>query len=93
MFLTLFYMFSLDERKLRQQQEDLKQSWNEVQQAVAGREEAERSLQLIQVQLEESKVNLEELRSDLLFQQEHSERGEKAFTVNTDAIKLFLIQQ
>lgn len=48
----------------------------EVRQAVAGREEAEQSLQQIQAQLEESRVNLEKLRSELLSQQEHSERGE-----------------
>lgn len=53
----------------------------EVRQAAAGREEAEQSLQQIQAQLEESKYNLEKLRSELLSQQEHSERGEAAAAV------------
>lgn len=64
-------MSSSDESKLRQQQQELEQSWVEVRRAVAGREEA-------QAQLEESKVNREELSSELLSQQEHSERGEAA---------------
>ncbi|XP_059207119.1 coiled-coil alpha-helical rod protein 1 [Centropristis striata] len=59
----------------RQQQEALEQNWAEIRQAVAGREEAERSLQQTQAQLEESKVNLEKLGSELLSQQEHSERA------------------
>ncbi|XP_029303254.1 coiled-coil alpha-helical rod protein 1 isoform X2 [Cottoperca gobio] len=61
------------ESKLRrQEQKALEQNWMEVRQAVAGREEAEQSLQQIQAQLEESKVNLEKLHSELLSQQEHS---------------------
>ncbi len=48
----------------------------EVRQAVAGREEANQSLQQIQAQLEESKVNLEILRSELISQQELSKHGE-----------------
>uniref|UniRef100_A0AAQ4PPE2 Coiled-coil alpha-helical rod protein 1 n=1 Tax=Gasterosteus aculeatus aculeatus TaxID=481459 RepID=A0AAQ4PPE2_GASAC len=63
------------ESKLRWQQQQLEQSRAEVRQALAGGAEAERSLQQIQAQLEESKVNLEELRSELLSQQEHSERA------------------
>ncbi|KAF1378733.1 hypothetical protein PFLUV_G00193580 [Perca fluviatilis] len=64
------------ESKLRlQQQQALEQNWVEVRQAVAGREEAEQSLQQVQAQLEESKVNLEKLRSVLHSQQEHSERA------------------
>ncbi|KAL6098944.1 cchcr1 [Pungitius sinensis] len=63
------------ESKLRRQQQQLEQSWAEVRQALAGGAEAERSLQQIQAQLEESKVNLEELRCELLSQQEHSERA------------------
>ncbi|TDH04819.1 hypothetical protein EPR50_G00136380 [Perca flavescens] len=64
------------ESKLRQQQQQaLEQNWVEVRQAVAGREEAEQSLQQVQAQLEESKVNLEKLRSVLRSQQEHSERA------------------
>ncbi|KAF3705921.1 Coiled-coil alpha-helical rod protein 1 Alpha-helical coiled-coil rod protein [Channa argus] len=63
------------EGKLRQQQQDLEQSWVELCQAVAGRKDAEQSLQQIQAQLEESKVNLEKLCSELLIQQEHSERA------------------
>ncbi|XP_074467133.1 coiled-coil alpha-helical rod protein 1 [Sebastes fasciatus] len=60
------------ESKLRRQQQlALEQSWM----ALAGREEADQSLQQIQAQLEESKVNLEKLRSELLSQQEHSERA------------------
>ncbi|XP_031713255.1 coiled-coil alpha-helical rod protein 1 [Anarrhichthys ocellatus] len=64
------------EGKLRRRgQQQQEQSRVEVQQASAGREEAERSLQQIQAQLEESEVNLEKLRSELLSQQEHSERA------------------
>ncbi|XP_051257324.1 coiled-coil alpha-helical rod protein 1 isoform X1 [Dicentrarchus labrax] len=63
------------EGKLRQQQRELEQSWMEVRQAVSGREEADKGLQQIQAQLEESKVNLEKLRSELLSQQEESERA------------------
>ncbi len=48
----------------------------EVRQAVAARGEADQSLQQIQAQLEESKVDLENLRSELRSQQEYSERGE-----------------
>ncbi|XP_035033633.1 coiled-coil alpha-helical rod protein 1 [Hippoglossus stenolepis] len=62
------------ESKRRQQQQELEQSWTEVRQAAAGREEAERSLQHSQAQLEECKGNLEKLRSELLTQQEHSEQ-------------------
>ncbi|XP_033969832.1 coiled-coil alpha-helical rod protein 1 [Trematomus bernacchii] len=62
------------ESRLRQQQQQaLELSRAEVRQAVAGREEAEQSLQQIQAQLEESKVNLEKLGAELLSQQEHSE--------------------
>ncbi|XP_070773896.1 coiled-coil alpha-helical rod protein 1 [Enoplosus armatus] len=63
------------ESKLSQQQQELEQSWMEVRQAVAGREEAEQSLQQIQAQLEETKVNMEKLCSQLLSQQEHSKRA------------------
>lgn len=77
----LFCTSSSDESKLRWQQQQLEQSRAEVRQALAGGAEAERSLQQIQAQLEESKVNLEELRSELLSQQEHSERGEAAASV------------
>ncbi|XP_054482193.1 coiled-coil alpha-helical rod protein 1 [Anoplopoma fimbria] len=63
------------ESKLRQQQLALEQSSLEVRQALAGRDEAEQSLHQIQAQLEESKVNLEKLHSELLSQQEHSERA------------------
>ncbi|KAM9348605.1 coiled-coil alpha-helical rod protein 1 [Symphorus nematophorus] len=63
------------ESRLRQQQQEMEQSWVEVRQAVAGREEAVQSLQQIQAQLEQSKINLEKLRSELLSQQEHSERA------------------
>ncbi|XP_035482560.2 coiled-coil alpha-helical rod protein 1 isoform X2 [Scophthalmus maximus] len=63
------------ESKRRQQQQELEQSWEEVRQAAVGREEAEQSLQHIQAQLEESKVNLEKLRSELLTQQEHGEQA------------------
>ncbi|XP_071772744.2 coiled-coil alpha-helical rod protein 1 [Centroberyx gerrardi] len=63
------------ESKVRQQQQELEQSWVEVQEAAAGREEAQQSLQQTQTQLEESKVNLEQLRSQLLSQQEQSERA------------------
>lgn len=67
---------SSDESTLRRQQLALEQSCVEVRQALAGREEAEQRLQQIQTQLDESKVDLEKLRSELLSQQEHSERGE-----------------
>ncbi|KAL3042459.1 hypothetical protein OYC64_020401 [Pagothenia borchgrevinki] len=60
-------------RQQQQQQQALELSRAEVRQAVAGREEAEQSLQQIQAQLEESKVNLEKLGAELLSQQEHSE--------------------
>lgn len=82
MCLTSLCIFASDESKLRRQQQDLEQSWMEVRQAVAGREVAEQSLQQIQAQLEESKVNLENLRSELLIQQEQSERGEAAPALN-----------
>ncbi|XP_041656623.1 coiled-coil alpha-helical rod protein 1 isoform X2 [Cheilinus undulatus] len=62
------------EGKVEQQQQELEQSWMEACQAVSGREEAERKLQEIQAQLKESEINLETLRSELLSQQEHSER-------------------
>ncbi|KAM8897350.1 coiled-coil alpha-helical rod protein 1 isoform 3-T3 [Spinachia spinachia] len=71
----LFCTSSSDESKLRRQQQQLEQSWAEVRQALAGGAEAERSLQQIQAQLEESKVDLEELRCELLNQQERSERA------------------
>lgn len=73
---------SSDENKHRRQQQELEQSWAEVRQAVAGRQEAEQSLQQIQAQLGESKVNLEKLRSELLIQREHSEQGEAAATLS-----------
>lgn len=69
---------SSDESKLRRYQQELEQSWVEVRQAEAGREAAEQSLQQIQAQLEESKIKLEELSSELLSQQKHSECGEAA---------------
>lgn len=75
-----------DESKQKQQRQELEQSWMEVQQAVAGREKAEQSLQQIQAQLEETKVNLEELRSEQLIQQERSERGEAAATLSFMAV-------
>lgn len=80
--LFTFCTSSSDESKLRTQQQELEQSWMEVRQAVAGREEAEQSLQQIQAQLEETKVNLEKLRSELLSQQEHSKRGEASATLS-----------
>ncbi|XP_034539999.1 coiled-coil alpha-helical rod protein 1 isoform X2 [Notolabrus celidotus] len=63
------------ESNVQQQQKELEQSWMEVRQAVAGREEAEQNVQELQAQLKESEVNLEELSSELLSQQEHSERA------------------
>ncbi|XP_030602462.1 coiled-coil alpha-helical rod protein 1 [Archocentrus centrarchus] len=62
------------ESKVRQQQQELEQSWVEVQQAVDGREEAEQNLQQIQAQLEDTKVTLERARCELLSQQEHSKQ-------------------
>lgn len=78
--LSLRLDFSSDESKLRQQQQELEQSWVEVRQAVAGREEVQQSLQQTQAQLDESKVNLEKLQSEKLSQQEHNEQGEAAVT-------------
>ncbi|XP_034745829.1 coiled-coil alpha-helical rod protein 1 isoform X2 [Etheostoma cragini] len=78
------------ESQLRlQQQKAMEQSRVEVRQAVAGREEAEQSLQQIQAQLEESKVNLEKLRSVLLSQQEHSDRAlqERVSEIEDDCAK------
>lgn len=66
---------------MRQQQKELEQSWMEVHQAVAGREETEQKLLELQAQLKEREVNLETLRSELLSQQEHSERGEAVTVV------------
>nr|XP_020454745.1 cilia- and flagella-associated protein 58-like isoform X1 [Monopterus albus] len=63
------------ECKLRQQQQELEQRSEKVRLAVAGREEAEQSLQQVQAQLEESKVTLETLHSELSIQQEHSGRA------------------
>lgn len=74
-----FDIFS-DESKLKKQQQELEQSWAELQQAVAGREEDQHNLQQTLAQLEESKVNLEKLDSELLSQKEHSEQGEAADT-------------
>lgn len=71
-------MSSTDEGSLKQQQRELEQSWAEVRQAVAGREETEQRLQQIQAQLEESRVNLKEVSSELCRQQERSEHGESA---------------
>ncbi|TNN88671.1 Coiled-coil alpha-helical rod protein 1 [Liparis tanakae] len=72
---TLADLKEQHESTLRRQQLALEQSCVEVRQALAGREEAERSLQQIQTQLDESKVDLEKLGSELLSQQEHGERA------------------
>lgn len=69
---------SADESKVRLHQQELEQSWVELEQAVAGREEAEQNLQQIQAQLEDTKVTLERVRCELLSQQEQSEQGEAA---------------
>lgn len=69
---------STDESKVRQQQQELEQSWVQVQQAVAGREQAEQNLQQIQAQLEDTEVTLERARCQLLSQQEHSEQSKAA---------------
>ncbi|KAM4619797.1 coiled-coil alpha-helical rod protein 1 [Polymixia lowei] len=63
------------ESKLRQQRQELEQSWAEVHESAAGREEAQQRLRQAQTQLEESKVNLEQLGSQLLSKQEQSERA------------------
>lgn len=73
-----FCTCSPDESKLRQQQQDLEQSCTDVRLAVAGREAAEQSLQQVQAQLDESKVDLDKLCAELLIQQERSERGKAA---------------
>ncbi|KAM9385741.1 LOW QUALITY PROTEIN: coiled-coil alpha-helical rod protein 1 [Pholidichthys leucotaenia] len=62
------------ENKVKQQQLELEHSHVEVQQAAAGRKNAEQSLLQVQAQLEESKVNQEKLRCELLSLQEHSEQ-------------------
>ncbi|TWW74881.1 coiled-coil alpha-helical rod protein 1 [Takifugu flavidus] len=63
------------ESKLGHRQQELEQSWAEVRRAVAGRDEAEHNLQLTQAHLGECRVNLEELSSELLRQQERSDRA------------------
>ncbi|KAL3971245.1 BRCA1-A complex subunit BRE [Sarotherodon galilaeus] len=63
------------ESKVRLQQQELEQSWVELEQAVAGREEAEQNLQQIQAQLQDTKVTLERVRCELLSQQEQSEQA------------------
>lgn len=65
-----------DESDLGHRQQELEQSWLEVRRAVAGRDEAEHHLQRTQAHLGECRANLEELSSELLGQQERSERGE-----------------
>ncbi|XP_047462175.1 coiled-coil alpha-helical rod protein 1 [Mugil cephalus] len=75
------------ESKVRLQQQELEQRWVEVQQAVAGREEAEESLKQIQAQLEDSKVNLEKLHCELLSLQERSEKGEAALQEKVSEIE------
>lgn len=61
--------------KVKQQQQDLEHSCMEVRLAVAAQEQAERSLQEIRAQLEESNASLEGLRCELLRQQEQSEHA------------------
>lgn len=68
---------SPDESKLRHRQQQLEQSWVEVRRAVAGRDEAEHNLQLTRAHLGECRANLEDLSSELLRQQERSDRGEE----------------
>lgn len=72
---------------MRQQQQELEHSWVEVRQAVAGREEAQRSLQESQAQLKESKANLDQLSSELLNQQEQSEQGEAVATGSLNSFR------
>lgn len=55
----------------------------EVRRAVAGRDEAEHNLQLTLAHLGECRVNLEEVSSELLRQQERSDRGEAATLFST----------
>lgn len=75
-FRSHFLTWSPDESKLGHRQQELEQSQVEVRRAVAGRDEAEHNLQLMQTHLEECRVNLEEVSSELLRQQERSDRGE-----------------
>ncbi|XP_029956320.1 coiled-coil alpha-helical rod protein 1 isoform X2 [Salarias fasciatus] len=65
------------ESKVKQQQQELEQSRLELQQSEADREDAEQSLQQIRDQLEESKVNLEKLRCEMLSQQALSKQALK----------------
>lgn len=67
-----------DESKVKHQQQELEQSWEEVRRAAAGRQQAERDLRLIQAQLGECRVSLEERSRELFHQQERSDRGECA---------------
>ncbi|XP_077361045.1 coiled-coil alpha-helical rod protein 1 [Festucalex cinctus] len=63
------------ENKLRQLQEELQQSRDEMQKAVTGREEVQQNFQQALDQLEVSKVAQEDLQSKLLSQRENSEQA------------------
>ncbi|KAM9788552.1 coiled-coil alpha-helical rod protein 1 [Neosynchiropus ocellatus] len=63
------------EGQLRQQQGELEESRTGVREATAAHEEDRRRLQLLQTQLEMSKLDLEKLHSELISQQEASERA------------------
>uniref|UniRef100_A0A8C6U2Z5 Coiled-coil alpha-helical rod protein 1 n=1 Tax=Neogobius melanostomus TaxID=47308 RepID=A0A8C6U2Z5_9GOBI len=63
------------EGRLMQKQQRLEQSVLDVQEAVTVREEAQRSLELLQDQLQQAEVKLEQLSSELLSQQESSQRA------------------
>ncbi|XP_019719568.1 coiled-coil alpha-helical rod protein 1 isoform X4 [Hippocampus comes] len=63
------------ENKLRQLQEELEKSRDELQKAVSGGEEVRQNLQQVLAQLELSKVTQEELQSELLSQKENSEQA------------------
>ncbi|XP_061607346.1 coiled-coil alpha-helical rod protein 1 isoform X10 [Phyllopteryx taeniolatus] len=62
------------ENKLRRQQEELEQSRDEMQKAVSGTEEVQRSLRGVLAQLEVSKGTQEELQSELRTQKERSQQ-------------------
>ncbi|KAK7925584.1 hypothetical protein WMY93_007894 [Mugilogobius chulae] len=63
------------ESRLLQKQHDLEQTVLDVQEAVSDRDKAQRRVELIQVQLQQTEVKLERLSCELLSQQESSKRA------------------
>lgn len=87
--LTLPLTWSPDESRLGRRQQELEQRRAEVRRAVAGRDEAEHNLQLTQAHLGECRVHLEEVSSELLRQQERSDRGEPSALANLGKCRLW----